>query len=104
MGTITADGHSYTGFGVWRPSSGSVRAFPLSAPANFFVLGGWLADSRRFLAGAEQGLTLIDTDTGQMHLVQPPDPASEWSVSDNGHRLLRERVVVSSQVWLLAFK
>lgn len=88
---------------VWEMATGTVRPLDVPLPSiweSFFVIGGWLPDSRRFLAVSTNGLALVDSGTGQSTPVAVR-PGAAFALANGGRTLMVERVLYDADVWLM---
>ena len=78
-----------------------MQVLPPARWSSYFVVGGWLPDSRRFLALSDaKGLVLVDTITGEGTAVGVK-PASRFDLTNAGRTLLVERQLYDADVWLM---
>ena len=88
---------------LWDMATGTVRPLDVPLPSiweSFFVIGGWLPDSRRFLAISTNGLALVDSVTGKSSPVAVR-PGALFALVNGGRSLLVERVLYDADVWLM---
>jgi Tol biopolymer transport system component len=98
-------GHPRT-FALWEVATGTVRPLKVSPPRGwtfFYVTGGWLPDSRRFLVMSERGLALVDITTGDATPIQVK-PGTRFDVIAGGRTLMAERLLYDADVWLMEVK
>jgi TolB protein len=88
---------------LWDIATGTVRSLDVRPPPtyeSFFLTGGWLPDSRRFLAVSTNGLTLVDSVTGQSSPIAVR-PGAGFALANGGRTLMVERVLYDADIWLM---
>ncbi len=89
--------------GFLDPASGVYNKSDLPiAGDGYWAVGGWLADSRRFIALGSRQLALVDAETGRWRSLAPIEGAGRIaSLSRDGRTMLIEVESVDGDVWLL---
>jgi Tol biopolymer transport system component len=88
---------------VWEVATGSVRPMDVPLPPTWesvFGTGGWLPDSRRFLAVSTNGLAVVDSATGRSSPVVVR-PGQLFALMNGGRTLMAERLLYDADVWLM---
>ncbi|HXW07425.1 MAG TPA: protein kinase [Vicinamibacterales bacterium] len=88
---------------LWDVATATLRPLKVSLPrrwAFFFVNGGWLPDSRRFLVMSDSGLVLVDSVTGQSTPVQVR-AGVRYDLTAAGRTLMVERLLYDADVWVM---
>jgi len=91
---------------LWDVANGNVRALnvPLPSAAPFFyVVAGWLPDSRRFLAFVGDEIAIVDSVSGQSTPVQAR-AGYRYHLVGGGRTLMVERLLYDADVWLMEIK
>jgi len=91
---------------LWDVANGNVRALnvPLPSAAPFFyVVAGWLPDSRRFLAFVGNEIAIVDSVSGQSTPVQAR-AGYRYHLVGGGRTLMVERLLYDADVWLMEIK
>ena len=104
-GSLLDVGGSPRTVAVWELATGTVRPVNVSLPlsVDYFVIAGWLPDSRRFFARSGSALALVDSQTGKWTAVSAPS-GSRYRLVGAGPNMMIEREIFDADVWLMEIK
>jgi WD40 repeat protein len=104
-GVRAGDDRRALAFGVWNVKTNAYRSFdvkPIDRTSRVFgLIGGWLHDSRRFIAESSEGVIVLDAADGGWRVLLPNQPRDLLRLSQDGRSLLVEREVLDSDIWML---
>ena len=102
-GFLQGSGGSPKAVVLWDVAKGTLRQLDVAPPPRwdfFFISGGWLRDSRRFLQTSTRGLVLVDSITGGVTPVQVK-AGIRYELTNGGRTLMVERLLYDADVWLM---
>jgi serine/threonine protein kinase/Tol biopolymer transport system component len=88
---------------VWNADGRLLRQIPMPLINTSTFNASFVAGTHDLIANTAQGITLLDADTGQWHVIRKISPPLSSRMSGDGHTLYVERPTIEGDLWLMQF-